>query len=203
VSGQRIGFLGGTFNPPHWGHVHAANAAQQELALDRVLLIPDATPPHKRIPPDSPTAQQRYEMTALTAPFVTRGEACDLELQRPGPSYTAVTAELLRERFPGDELWLIVGTDMLCSMERWFAPERIFACCGVVAVRRQEEDLDILELHAEKLRQIYGARISVAQICARPLSSTDVRAAGEDLRRTLLPEPVFAYIAAHGLYQRR
>ena len=93
---ERIGIFGGTFNPPHIGHIQAAQRAVEALELDRLLLIPDRIAPHKDLPDNSATAWQRFEMLKLAAAGQPKMEACDIELKREGPSYTYETVEQLR-----------------------------------------------------------------------------------------------------------
>ena len=108
---MKIGVYGGTFNPPHLGHVTAARAVFELLKLDLLLLVPDGQPPHKVLPAGSPTPAQRLEMTRLAGEQLGLGEkvqTLDLELRRPGRSFTSETLEALRERYPQDELWLLM-----------------------------------------------------------------------------------------------
>ena len=135
---MKIGIYGGTFNPPHLGHMAAAQAAMAVLGLDKLFFIPAALPPHKELPADGAGAEHRLAMTALMADGLgesigRRGdvEALDIELRRTGKSYTADTLEELHSRFPEDELWLLMGTDMFLTIQNWYQPERIMAsCCG-------------------------------------------------------------------------
>ena len=125
---MNIGIYGGTFDPPHRGHIAAAKAAVSALHLDRLLLIPDAVPPHKALPEGSPTAQQRCDIAVLaTAELGRQAEASDMELRRAGVSYTADTLAQLRRQYPEDELYLLMGTDMFLSLQSWRQPERIAA----------------------------------------------------------------------------
>ncbi|MCD8005153.1 MAG: nicotinate-nicotinamide nucleotide adenylyltransferase, partial [Oscillospiraceae bacterium] len=133
---MKIGIFGGTFDPPHLGHMEAARTAVAALELDRLLFVPARTPPHKNLPEDGASPAQRLEMTELMAdglgmPGVAR--ASGLELEREGKSYTADTLRQLHELFPQDELWLLVGSDMFLSLHRWSRPEEIMALAGVAA----------------------------------------------------------------------
>ena len=119
---MKIGIYGGTFNPPHLGHLAAARAAMDALGLDKLLLMPAATPPHKELPPGSPPAADRLAMAekladALLMPKTV--QVSTLEMDRPGPSYTADTVEQLHEREPESELWLLVGSDMFLTLHTW------------------------------------------------------------------------------------
>ena len=117
---MKIGIYGGTFTPPHLGHLTAAAAVFSMLKLDKLLLIPASIPPHKDLPAGSPTAEQRLEMTRLAGEQLGLGdrvETLDMELHRQGKSYTSDTLAELKARYPEDELWLLMGTDMF----RWQA----------------------------------------------------------------------------------
>ena len=119
----KIGIYGGTFNPPHLGHVLAAKAAKEALGLDKVLLVPDAQPPHKALPEGSPSPEQRVEMARLAAEGEPWLEVSALELSRPGKSYTSDTLRALSGKYPGDTLYLLMGTDMFLSLHTWHEPE--------------------------------------------------------------------------------
>ena len=110
---MNIGVYGGTFDPPHWGHITAARAAMEQLELDKLVLIPDRVPPHKALPEGSASPEQRLEMAALaTAELGKRAEVSDWALRRDGPSFTSDTLAELRREHPEDTLWLLMGSDM-------------------------------------------------------------------------------------------
>ena len=147
---KKIGIYGGTFNPPHTGHLHAAKQALETLELDQLLMIPDRIAPHKEIPAGSPTPEQRMEMLQIAvgdAPGIT---VCDLELRREGPSYTWQTLESLKELYPDAEFTLLMGTDMFLSFETWKNPDRIMAdaTLGVFYRGEKGEQKKILEQKA-------------------------------------------------------
>ena len=200
---MRIGVFGGTFNPPHNGHVTMARAAAAQLGLDKLLVIPACVPPHKPLP-SGVTAQQRYDMAALMAGAVGRcAEASDIELHRAGKSYTSDTLRALRQQYPDAELWLLMGSDMFLSLYTWHEPEVICTLAHVGAFRRVEEDIRAaMERQKTLLEGQYQARVTLLE---NPelieLSSTDVRAAltagqGSDL----VPEAVWGYIRRQQLY---
>ena len=138
---MRIGVFGGTFNPPHNGHVTMARAAAAQLGLDKLLLVPDSVPPHKPLP-SGVTARQWYDMAALMAAPIGRvAEASDIELRRTGKSYTSDTLRTLREQYPGAELWLLMGSDMFLSLHTWHEPETICELAHIGAFRRVDEDI--------------------------------------------------------------
>ena len=133
--------FGGTFNPPHNGHVTMARAAVNQLGLDKLLIVPDCVPPHKPLP-SGVTARQRYDMAALMAASVGRmAEASDIELHHTGKSYTSDTLRMLHQQYPDAELWLLMGSDMFLSLHTWHEPEVICELAHIAAFRRVEEDI--------------------------------------------------------------
>lgn len=203
---MKIGIYGGSFNPPHLGHLAAARAAVSALGLDRLVFVPAGLPPHKELPAGSPTPGQRLAMTEIAAdqlllPEVT--EVWDVELRRAGRSYTADTLEAAAERWPEAELWLLMGTDMFLTLHQWHEPERILALAGVCAFGRTEADGEaVFAPQREYLSKTYGARMTTISIPGLvDVSSTRMReelAAGAG--REFLPEAVYGYILREKLY---
>ncbi len=201
---MNIGIYGGTFDPPHWGHITAARAAMEQLKLDRLVLIPDRVPPHKALPEGSASPEQRLEMAALaTAELGRRAEVSDRELRRSGPSYTSDTLAELRREYPEDTLWLLMGSDMFLSLQTWHAPERIMELASIAPFSREAADeSETFAAQKARLEREYGAQIRIVQNPeVRELSSTEVRAAlaagrGSDL----LPPAVYGYVLREHLY---
>lgn len=201
---MNIGIYGGTFDPPHWGHITAARAAMEQLGLDKLVLIPDRVPPHKALPEGSASPEQRLEMAALAAAELgKRAEVSDRELRRDGPSYTSDTLAELREEYPEDALWLLMGSDMFLSLQTWHAPEEIMALARIAPFSREAEDESAaFATQQSRLERAYGAQIRIVQNPeVRELSSTEVRAAlaagrGSDL----LPPAVYGYVLREHLY---
>lgn len=194
---SRIAMFGGTFNPPHRGHVEAARACVRALALDCILLMPAGIPPHKQLPANTPSAVHRLRMTELCAREIEHARVCTLELEREGKSYTADTVRELKKRFPDDTLWLVVGDDMLESFARWREPESIAAICRLAALQRKPEKERDIERAAQQLRLSIGARVDIVKNPVLPLSSTQYR---EGQNGEMLLETVQRYICHHGLY---
>ena len=201
---MNIGVYGGTFDPPHWGHITAARAAMEQLGLDKLVLIPDRVPPHKALPEGSASPEQRLEMATLAAAELgKRTEVSDRELRRDGPSYTSDTLAELRREYPEDTLWLLMGSDMFLSLQTWHAPEEVMALARIAPFSREAED-ESAAFAAQKARleREYGAQICIVQNPeVRELSSTEVRAAlaagqGSDL----LPPAVYGYVLREHLY---
>ena len=207
---MKIGVYGGTFNPPHLGHVTAARAVFELLKLDLLLLVPDGQPPHKMLPPGSPSPEQRLEMTRLAGEQLGLGErvrTLDLELKREGRSYTAETLRQLHQQYPEDELWLLMGTDMFLTLQAWQEPGEILSLAGIAAFGRTEEDTEeLFSVQRDYLYRTYPqARIFTLTIPGVvDVSSTELRtmlARGEG--GNLLPPAVYGYILREGLYDTR
>ncbi len=197
---MRTGLMGGTFNPPHMGHINAARAAKDELSLDRLIFIPTGTPPHKEMAEHSATTQQRLEMTCLAARSIG-AEVSDIETRREGKSFTVYTLRELHKKYPDDELWLIMGTDMFLSLETWFCFEEIFSLVCIAAVAREDDDKEKLLAYSEHLREKYQAKTRVLDAEALTVSSTELRPGGN--RKQLgkfLPPEVYDYIIRKNLY---
>ncbi len=195
---MKIGIMGGTYNPPHIGHLHAAKAAREQLGLNKIILIPSNIPPHKELPKYTASAQARLEMTRLAAKAID-AEVSDIEITRKGKSYTADTLEQLKELYPNDELYFIVGTDMLLTIDAWFEPHRIFKAAKIAAIARECDDKGKILAHIEKLKPL-GAEVHFVDCEPLPISSTELRA-NISGKREYLPEGVFDYISREHLYE--
>jgi nicotinate-nucleotide adenylyltransferase len=196
----RIGILGGTFNPPHLGHLICAQEAYVALQLDAVTLMPARIPPHKPVE-DEPGPGHRYELCRLAVEDDERMTVADLEIGRPGTSYTIDTLDQLRTRDPDSELFLIVGGDIAAGLPRWREPERVLDVATLAVAKRggtpRTEVQDALAglAGAERTRFFPMPRIGI--------SSTEIRrrvAIGDPIRY-LVPEAVAGYIERQGLYR--
>ena len=174
----KIGIFGGSFNPPHNGHILAAEELARRLELDKIYLVPAATPPHKQLPPGSPDGPARLHLLQLATAGHPKLEACDLELRRGGVSYTADTVRQLRKQHPADRLYLLVGPDMFLTLDAWRAPVMITSQCTIVLVQREKPDEDLqrrLAEQRENLYRTYAAQIVTMENDYLPISSTLVR----------------------------
>ena len=196
MSKDRIGIFGGTFNPPHIGHISAARDVVAALDLGKLLMIPTNIPPHKKLPEGSASPQQRFEMVEIAASMVPMAEACDIEIKREGASYTADTVTELKKRYPNATLWLMIGTDMLDTFDKWYQPERILAACRLAAVARNDDDHEQIEQKAQELRKKLGAEIDIVYNSVVEGSSTEFRNGNE----RLVSSEIRRYIRKNGLY---
>ncbi len=170
---MRIGLLGGTFNPIHNAHVQMARIARDEAALDLVLLMVAADPPHKRVD-GSVSAEERLRLVTLALEGEERIVPSDLEILRGGKSYTLLTLQELCERYPGAEISIILGSDMLADLPNWYHPEEVLKRADVLCVPRigrNEND----EETAKALALRYGARVTMLSARADMISSTEIR----------------------------
>ena len=172
---MKIAVYGGSFDPPHLGHIEAAKTAARALAPDRFLIIPAGIPPHKALAEGSPTAAQRMELCRLAFAEVPGAELSDLELRREGKSYTCDTVRQLREEYPDAELCLVIGTDMLLSFEEWRSFRTLLENCTLAVLSRAEEDGALLRQKADELRGRYGARIVLLKHEPLEASSEKIR----------------------------
>ncbi len=198
---EQIGIYGGTFNPPHIGHISAAVEAVKRLSLDRLLLIPDRIAPHKQLPEDSASPEQRLAMLRMAVDGIPKLEVSDIELRREGKSYTYLTVLALREQYPNAQLVLLMGTDMFLCFDQWMHPEIILknASLGVL-YRGDKGEIDAIEAKKQEMEE-RGARVELVKNDILPLSSTELRrlltfGCGD----SYLPSGLGEYIRRHGLY---
>ena len=201
---ERIGIYGGTFNPPHIGHIQAAKAAITALSLDRLILIPDRIAPHKVLPSGSPSPEQRLQMLRIAVSGSDRMEVSELELNREGPSYTYQTILQMKQLHPDAELVLLMGTDMFLSFHTWRNPEIILENASLgVFYRGEKGEAAAIEAKKAEMEQL-GHSIYLVRNEVVNISSTQMRrllafrCAGE-----FLPEGVLDYIREHRLYDTR
>jgi len=196
----RIGVLGGTFNPPHLGHLLCAQEAYVQLELDAVMLMPARTPPHKPVE-EEPGVEHRLELCRLAVQEDPRFEVSDLEVNRPGPSYTVDTLSELHSKAPDNELFLIVGGDIAAGLPKWHEPEEVLSLSTLAVAERSGTPRAAVDEALARLGGGDGALFF--RMPTIGISSTLVRErvrAGLPLRY-LVPEPVESYIAARGLYR--
>ena len=172
---ERIGIYGGSFNPPHIGHVHGAAAAVKALGLERLLMIPTGIAPHKQLPSDSPTPQQRLEMLELAVEDQKGIEVSDVELRRDGISYTYQTVLQLKEMYPDRQLVLIVGTDMFLSILNWKNSQQILEQVSLgVLYRGDKNEEEAIALQKKRLEEM-GVQVELISNPVVTISSTDLR----------------------------
>lgn len=192
---MNLGIFGGTFDPPHLGHLIVAASVQEQLALEIVLFVPVSLAPHK---PDGTFASSshRLKMVQLAVNGNPRFRVSDVEVRRGGTSYTIDTLHTLRSLYPADKLFLIIGTDNLQIFRSWKEPEEVLKASSVVVINRHGFDRSATENEIAN-------RVRFIQVPAVEISGTDIR---ERIRtgrsvRYLVPDSVRAYIEENHLYR--
>ncbi len=209
----RVGLLGGTFDPVHEGHLSVAHAAWSTLGLDRLLFIPSRHPPHRPAHPQA-TASHRFAMVSLAVAGHRGWEACDIELEREGPSYSYDTLVALRAS--GCEpcgLYFLIGSDAFAEIGSWSRYPDVLDAAHFVVIARPGTPIASLESRVPALarRMVPVAALASAsrpaiaclEVPTPDVSSTDIRAhaaAGDARLAALVPAPVAAHIAQHRLY---
>lgn len=195
----KIGLFGGSFNPIHNGHINLAISVKKALELDKVIFIPSGTAPHKSSG-EYADAVHRIEMCRLAAEDFPGFEVSDFETKRTGKSYSIYTVQYFKKIYPDDQLFLMIGSDMLLSFDKWFKYKEILKNVTLAAVSRTGDDFALLNKTAEKLCRF--GKIIVVNNEAVVVSSTNLRKLiknNEDLS-CYLNRKVVKYIILKNLY---
>jgi len=215
----KLGILGGTFNPIHYGHLSAAETIRERLNLSKILFIPSYQPPHKH-EADIPSAQHRMNMIELAIAGNPAFESSDIEITRRGKSFTIDTIEALVRRQPQAELYFIIGIDSFLEIRTWHQWERLLALCSFVVIsrpgfrfadlekidfmRQAEDDLARLDRGAcsQAILKAGAYTVILEMIPLHDISSTDIRKRlkAHESTKYLLPAEVETYIIGHNLY---
>ena len=200
---MKIGILGGTFNPIHNGHIQLAQYCKNELLLDKIFLIPTYTPPHK-ISKDLADETHRLTMCSLASENLDDFEVCDIEIKRQGKSYTFETLISLKELYPDDEFYLIMGADMFLTLDKWKNPESIFANAVIITIPRNDSDKEELESYYNAVIKDMGAKAVILPNNVQTVSSTFIRENIGDYNTIsdLIDKKVYEYIISNNLYRK-
>ncbi len=227
---MRIGLLGGTFNPIHFGHLQTAQSVFHRLKLDRILFIPTGKAPHKR-ENDLPIGANRLKMVQLALQDYPHFKTCDIEIRRPGLSFSIDTVRALKRRYAKDTLFFIIGTDAFFNLPGWKEPERLLDLCPFVVVPRARHPFShtpalkifdkinkasLTQLDQKKRKRytfstprrdrtpqggkIYFVRTPIIRVTA---SEIRTRIMAKKSVKTLLPQPVLSYIMKKRLYNKK
>jgi nicotinate-nucleotide adenylyltransferase len=211
--GERLGVLGGTFDPPHFGHLLLADTARVQLGLNRVLFVPAGRPPHK---PESQPSLVAHRVALVEMALADASEPAfvlsRVDLERPGPHYTADTLKMLHAELPAAEMWFLIGGDSLADLPKWRDPARIITLARLAVLPRlgYEPDLDALaaclprddglllkvDLH-QRIDWLMGPSLDVSSSALRERARRGLPL------RYLVPPSVEAYVCRHGLYGAR
>ncbi|MGI6149198.1 MAG: nicotinate-nucleotide adenylyltransferase [Limnochordia bacterium] len=201
---RKLGIMGGTFDPVHYGHLVAAEGARREFGLDRVIFLPSGTPPHKD-PREVTSAEHRYMMTVLATLSNPYFDVSRVDIDREGVTYTVDSLRILHEQY-GDstELYFITGADAILEIVSWKQPDKLLELAQFIGATRPGFSLDRVPKPMQEWLNKYPQRVHFIRVPALAISSTDIRErvkAGDSIRY-LVPEPVEHYIRRHNLYRQ-
>ncbi|CAN5831047.1 nicotinate-nucleotide adenylyltransferase [soil metagenome] len=188
---RSIGVFGGTFDPPHLGHLIVAADVCVALELDRLLFIPAAVPPHKLAQVEA-TAEQRLEMVRAAVRGDARFEVDDLELRRPGPSFTVDTLHTLRTRFPESRLYFLIGADALREIHSWREPEEVARLAQLIVFARDGQQAPTMHGISAQPVPVTRVDISASEIRRRVRAGIPIR--------YLVPDAVREIVERENLY---
>jgi len=184
----KVGIFGGTFNPPHIGHVLSAMTAANQLCLDVLLIVPAGVPPHKPIPAETPSADIRYFMTMTAFWNVDRTVVSNLEVKKPWPSYTIDTVLAIRQMYPDADLFLLVGTDMFLTIETWKDHKKLLDIVTPVVFSRSSNDRRKINHYSKIIHDKYD-------VTAETVINNAVQISSSELREMLTKREGVRYIA--------
>lgn len=199
---KKIGIMGGTFNPIHYGHLFLAEHAFEQMGLDQILFMPSNHPPHKKSE-DIVSNEHRKAMVHLAIQNNPHFALSTLELEREGTTYTVDTLELLTKKQPDTEFYFIVGADSFFALQNWKNPERILELCSLVVFERDLVEPDKMEKQLKFLTATFkGAKIFLLDMPTIQISSKMIREriAENKSIRYYVPTEVLTYIEKHNLY---
>lgn len=199
---KRLGIMGGTFDPIHYGHLVTAEAARCQFDLDAVIFVPSGNPPHKKSYQIT-SSEHRYLMTVVAVVTNAFFDVSRMEIDREGYSYTYETIRQFREMLPGTDLFFITGADAILEILTWKNMSGILQDCSLIAATRPGYELENLNDTLEGLSNRFTEKIHPMEVPALAISSTDIRrrvAHGETIKY-LLPEAVEQYILKNKLYK--
>ncbi len=197
----KIGIMGGTFNPIHIGHLLLAETALTSEGLKKVMFIPSGKP-YMKEETTVLDASHRLKMVELAIADNPSFMVSDMEIRRPGNTYTSETLALLKQEQPETAFYFILGADNLFAMETWKEPEKIFSACTILAAVRNGADYAHMQEKCRELVSIYDAKIKLLPFPETAISSTDIRTLLRQNKsiRYMVPETVRKYIEKNQLY---
>lgn len=197
---KKLGIMGGTFNPIHYGHLLIARSAYEQYDLDEVVFIPSGNPPHKK-GASLASEEDRLAMTRLATARYDFFRVSDIEIREQGYSYTWKTLRLLKNAYPDTKFYFIIGADSLFYFDKWRHPERILADAVLLVANRDDSSNEKLRKYADFLINQFGGEIHMICCPKADISSTQIREGSFDKR--LVPDSVCTYIREHRLYEHK
>ncbi len=197
---DRVGILGGTFDPPHMGHLILAQYAFDALKLDQLLFVPAANPPHKQ-GDTKLSVEHRLAMLQLAIADNSQFSMSRVDVDRPGPHYSVDMLRILHSEYPQSDLYFVMGGDSLRDLPKWYQPDQVIRLCKFAVMRRPQADISI-DMHHDLLPELAG-RLVIIDVPLIDISSSAIvaRSSSGLSIRYLVPDAVLAYIKAHQLYR--
>lgn len=194
----KVGIMGGTFDPIHYGHLLAAERARESCELDEIWFIPSFQPPLKENDPNA-DVDARLEMVYRAIDFQPHFRAMDIELERGGTSYSIDTVQALQELYPGRTFSYIIGSDRVNDLPQWHRIQELAEIVSFIGVERPGESIDV-----SSLPSYIQDRLTVIGMPLVDISSTEIRQRQADKRsiRFLVPEKVYSFIRRNSLYEK-
>jgi len=200
----KVGIFGGTFNPPHIGHERSAKLAARLLELDLLVIIPAGIPPHKTLPAGTPPADMRLHMTRCAFENEPSTTISDIEIRKPGQSYTIETVSAVKESYPDAELFLLVGTDMYLSLETWFNSEILLNSVTPAVFSRGTDDLEQIGSYSQVIAEKYGTSTRTVMNEVVDISSSQIRGMLPQRKGAgYIKDTIYSYIIKNRLYNAK
>ena len=190
---SNIAIFGGTFNPFHIGHYEMLNSICDLEFIDKVLVMPDKTPPHKKFDNIVDDIHRQYMCEIVCTDF-SKAEPCFIEFERDGKGYTVDTIKQLKEKFPDDDFFVVIGGDMLSTLDTWYNWKELIKLVSFIAFKRK--GLSDFDEAYNRLTNL-GAKIDVIENEITNVSSTELR---NKINKNLLPKKIYEYIIQKGIY---
>ena len=198
---MKIGIFGGSFNPPHIGHIAAAEKTVKDLKLDKLIIIPAGDPPHKILPIETPNDEQRLNLVKAAFSHIDIAEISDIEMKRQGKSYTITTIEYFKEKYPDAEIYLLMGTDMFLTLDGWFRGDEILKMVIPVVFAREHAEDEIIKNKSEEYKTKFCTNSEIIDIDVTEAASTDIRYLLQNRKgRELLSDEVYWLIVKNRFY---
>nr|WP_312575909.1 nicotinate-nucleotide adenylyltransferase [Sedimentibacter sp.] len=197
---RRIGIMGGTFDPIHYGHLVIANEVLDRYNMEKIVFVPAGNPPHKAY--TSASAWDRFLMTNIATLSNDKFVVSDIEIKSSEKSYTISTVRQLINKYENTEFYFITGTDAILDLPNWYDTENLVKLCKFIGVSRSGYSTAKIEMEINKIKNRYDGQIELLQVPMLEISSTDIRDRIK-LKRSakyLLPEMVEQYILKNNLY---
>ena len=201
---MKIGVFGGTFNPPHIGHLSSSESAAGRLGLDRLIIVPAGVPPHKPLPDGTPSAEMRLHMTRIAFKDAFNTDVSDIEIKSGKPGYTAHTVEGIKKDYPGAQIYLLVGTDMYLTLQTWKDSEKLLKAVTPAVFSRHAEDAEKIADYSLFLNKRYGTHTETIANRVVDISSSRLREMLPNREGAgYITDTTYSYIIKNRLYDAK